>query len=598
MDVTRKNYYDILPDLKKAVSEAEFISIDLELTGLTTGGRELDAMPFDTPRQYYEKVHRKALDFLPLQLGICIFQYDAKGERYTYQAYNFYTFPFSNLKGFPNNTFQCQSSSLAFLSNCGFDFNKAFGEGIPFLTQQDEDKLRTSIEDRHQKMGRESTKETYSDIPVPDDMKLNLNNNMKKIKEFLDDGSDNRKDYFILDRCNAFMRRLLYQEVAKEFGDAVQLETCDDSSFAMKISRGGGEELRKLREEEKMKKEWKEFEETVGLSHLIKMISESGKLVIGHNCFLDVCHMVNRFRYSLPSNYDNFKELVHHIFPRVLDTKYMSIAAQFKELIPSNVLGHMRGTLSEAPFEMPIVEGNMEGRSYSDLVDKSHEGGYDAFMTGQCFLSMCQYLAKDVGRKLNSLNSISDILENFENRLYLMRVQDVPFMRLGAPDTKPPRNHVFHLKFPREWRQYEVVELFKPFGSVFISFIDDRSAFVALHKRDQAKVVMKTMTGNDTYKVTSFSTFQKQTERKFLPDVQPSSPSLEVLRKRKSRDVSESPDLFKKHRGLEQPSANAAKRSIDPIPEEGEAGGEEESSSSEDSSEKPPKEFEESDIWN
>lgn len=35
----------------------------------------------------------------------------------------------------------------------------------------------------------------------------------------------------ILDRCNGFMRRLLYQEVPKEFGDAALLETCEDISF-------------------------------------------------------------------------------------------------------------------------------------------------------------------------------------------------------------------------------------------------------------------------------------------------------------------------------------------------------------------------------
>lgn len=75
------DYYDILPDLKKAISEAEFIAIDFELTGLTTGERDLNASPFDTPRQYYEKVQKRALDFLPLQLGICIFQHDSKRDR-------------------------------------------------------------------------------------------------------------------------------------------------------------------------------------------------------------------------------------------------------------------------------------------------------------------------------------------------------------------------------------------------------------------------------------------------------------------------------------------------------------------------------------
>ena len=75
------DFYTLLPDLQKAVSEAEFIAIDLEFSGLSSGGRELEAMPFDTPRQYYEKVYQRSLDFLPLQLGACIFHYDSDKDR-------------------------------------------------------------------------------------------------------------------------------------------------------------------------------------------------------------------------------------------------------------------------------------------------------------------------------------------------------------------------------------------------------------------------------------------------------------------------------------------------------------------------------------
>ncbi|XP_026294026.1 poly(A)-specific ribonuclease PARN [Frankliniella occidentalis] len=596
MDVTRENFYTILPNLKRALSDAEFITIDFEFTGLTSGGRDLEPMPFDTPRQYYEKLHQKALDFLPLQLGLCIFQYDASENKYTYQAYNFFIFPFSKLKGFPNSTFLCQSSSVAFLSSCGFDFNKAFGAGIPFLTQPEEDKLKLSIKDRQQKIVRENQKDSF-DVSVPEDLKIVFQSNMKKIKEFLEDTSEKKADSFILDRCNRFMRRLLYQEVPKEFGDTVYLETCDDSDMTMMIMRGGGEEFKKLREEEKKKNEWKEFEEAVGLSHLIKAIAESGKLIVAHNCLLDICHLVHRFRYPLPPNYDEFKEIVHHIFPRIIDTKFMAFEQQFKDLISAGSLGQLLDTVSTAPFEMPKIEGNVEGHSYNNLVDKSHEGGYDAFITGQCFLAMSQYLAKDQGIKFSNIGSIKEILSQIENRLYLMKIQDIRYLLLGGPDVKPPRNHVFHLRFPREWKQYDIVELFKPYGPVFISFIDERSAYVALHKRDQAKFVMKSLTGNDFYKLTSFGAYQKQIERKSPPLAQPASPSLDLVRKRKLRDstdgASASPDVFKKHRSLDQP-----KRSIDPIPEETEVDniGSSDHTSTENQS-LAPKEFAESEVW-
>ncbi|KAJ1527889.1 hypothetical protein ONE63_007825 [Megalurothrips usitatus] len=393
MDVTKKNFASILPELKKAIDEAEFIAIDLEFTGLSSGGREVEPLPFDTPRQYYEKLHQKALDFLPIQFGLCIFQHDSKGNRYTYQGYNFYMYPFSKLKGFPDSTFLSQSSSLAFLISHGFDFNKAFGEGISFLTQPQEDRLKLTIEERHERMEKDNGHE--NEIVVPDDMKTHVQGNINKIKEFLEDTSDTQNDCMTLERCNAYMRRLLYQEVSKKFGDAVHLESCDDN-FAMKVFRGGGEEFKKKRNEEKKEKEWNDFQEAIGLSHLIKAISNSGKLIIGHNCLLDICHIVNRFRYPLPSSYDNFKELVHHIFPRIIDTKFMSTAPPIKDLIPPCPLGKLWDTLREAPFNMPKVEGNVEGRKYSNLIDKSHEGAYDALITGQCFLGMCQFLGKSI----------------------------------------------------------------------------------------------------------------------------------------------------------------------------------------------------------
>lgn len=52
-----------------------------------------------------------------------------------------------------------------------------------------------------------------------------------RIKKFIEDSSDSGEDSLTLDRCNGFMRRLLYQEVPKQFGDSVYLETCDESNF-------------------------------------------------------------------------------------------------------------------------------------------------------------------------------------------------------------------------------------------------------------------------------------------------------------------------------------------------------------------------------
>lgn len=49
--------------------------------------------------------------------------------------------------------------------------------GISFLTQPEEDKLKTSIEERQQRTGRDTGKES-ADVTVPDDLKNQLQTNM------------------------------------------------------------------------------------------------------------------------------------------------------------------------------------------------------------------------------------------------------------------------------------------------------------------------------------------------------------------------------------------------------------------------------------
>ena len=53
--------------------------------------------------------------------------------------------------------------------------------------------------------------------------------------------------------------------------------------------------------------EMKNLEETLGFSRVIQRITESGKLVVGHNMLLDVAYTLNQFAAPLPTDYSEFK---------------------------------------------------------------------------------------------------------------------------------------------------------------------------------------------------------------------------------------------------------------------------------------------------
>lgn len=62
-----------------------------------------------------------------------------------------------------DSTFTCQSSSMAFLADQGFDFNKLFKSGIPYLTPGDEEALLKRLEDR-----QKSREEVSNVVPIPE----------------------------------------------------------------------------------------------------------------------------------------------------------------------------------------------------------------------------------------------------------------------------------------------------------------------------------------------------------------------------------------------------------------------------------------------
>uniref|UniRef100_A0AAQ4QBQ7 Uncharacterized protein n=1 Tax=Gasterosteus aculeatus aculeatus TaxID=481459 RepID=A0AAQ4QBQ7_GASAC len=132
MEVTRQNFKDTLKTVCSAVEEADFLAIDGEFSGISDGPN-VSALTngLDTPEQRYAKLKKHSMDFLLFQFGLCTFKYDQEKSKTS-----------------PDLKFICQSSSIDFLASQGFDFNKVFCNGIPYLNQDEEVQLREQSEER------------------------------------------------------------------------------------------------------------------------------------------------------------------------------------------------------------------------------------------------------------------------------------------------------------------------------------------------------------------------------------------------------------------------------------------------------------------
>ncbi|KAI8377183.1 ribonuclease H-like domain-containing protein [Choanephora cucurbitarum] len=375
MEITRQQFSQKLSAVQKAIKECDFMAIDTELSGLH---RPPTSIRLYNMKDRYQEYKEATERFIIIQFGLCTFQWDEPSGRYIAKPFNFYIFP-TSITGHiqTNRIFMTQAQAFDFLTKQSFDFNKWVYQGIPYMTRAEEEAYVSAA--------TKKLKDDMPDIPI-DAKELDFVNNARNlIQDFLTKTKEESEGVNIVTK-NAYQRRLIYQEARKFEG----ITAIGMQGFIriVKLSK----EQHDSRNREKQEKFEKDCEVAVGFRKVIDMISESGKLVIGHNMLLDICHVIAQFVEPLPETLSEFKQLAHHVFPKMIDTKHMSMSEP--ELITifgsGTSLEVLRFETKKETFKNPHIDMHAEFPRY--LTEMAHEAGYDAFMTGAVFLKMVGYL--------------------------------------------------------------------------------------------------------------------------------------------------------------------------------------------------------------
>ncbi|XP_063790390.1 poly(A)-specific ribonuclease PARN isoform X2 [Pseudophryne corroboree] len=469
MEVTRSNFKDHLPKVYQAIEDADFLAIDGEFSGISDGPSVSTLTNgFDTPEERYQKLKKHSMDFLLFQFGLCTFKYEHTEARYMTKSFNFYIFPKPFNRNSQDKKFVCQSSSIDFLANQGFDFNKVFRNGIPYLNQEEERHLRDQYEEkRYQSNGSSATTYISPNAPktpssIPDEQKAFIEKIVENVEAFLGDEAQKSLE---LEPCTGFQRKLIYQTLNWKYPRGTHVETLESEKKERYIVISKvDEEERRQKEQQRQAKEQEELNDAVGFSRIIHAISTSGKLVVGHNMLLDVMHTIHQFFCQLPDELNEFKEVTTCVFPRVLDTKLMATTQPFKEIIYNTSLAELEKRLKEAPFKPPKDESAEGFPSYNTASEQLHEAGYDAYITGLCFISMANYLGSFLSPPKDHISARSKIIRPFFNKLFLMRIRDIPYLNLEGADLLPKRDNVLHVAFPKAWKTSDLYQLFSAFA--------------------------------------------------------------------------------------------------------------------------------------
>ena len=523
MEIVRSNFLQSIPIISEAIEGASFLAMDGEFSGLNTQWKLENSI--DTPQERYAKVRSGCKDFILIQFGLCAFSWDNEAKQYIAKPFNFYIFPRVCNRQCPDVRFLCQSSSIEFLVEHSFDFNKLFREGISYLRPYDEQKLRDYFETRSNHEGSftsaftspetagsassSSASSGKTPVVVPPEHKEFVEGACNKIEEMLADPEGLSTS---LPPCNGYLRKLIYQSAKQRFKSGIHMEsmTNEAKQRVIMVTKVDNDKKKTL-EEEKQAKEMEVFENAVGFSKVVKLISQSGKILVGHNSLLDLMHTLDQFVSPLPDELDDFKATVRAVFPRIVDTKVMGNTQPFKDHLPSTTLGDMVKHLTVPPFKKANVRFHTAFSEYENNQEKAHEAAYDAYMTGTAFISMINYLGSFQDPPKNFIPPESSLITPFLNKIFVMRMEDIPYLNLSGADLNPSRKHVFHLSFPSEWKYGDILNLFNSFGFVYVAWINQTSAFVSLAKRDGANKVMECLDNEEEcYRITTYAEYRRQ----------------------------------------------------------------------------------------
>ncbi|TRY79724.1 hypothetical protein TCAL_13099 [Tigriopus californicus] len=552
MEVTAQNFKAVLPMVEKAIDEAQFVAIDGEFTGLNLV-KPVSAL--DLPLERYDALRESSRQFLLVQFGLCTFHYDSKKDLYTNRAFNFYVWPRPYTRNAPDLRFMCQTSSIDFLVKQDFDFNKLFKHGISYLKPEAEEKMKKAIEDR-QITRKSNDTPNAQHIPIPEAMETYINEIKTKIQTFIQGNSNT----LFLEKSNAFQRRLIYQVAREEFTGIFLESVAVGRDRVIKITKMDANEHAQ-KDLDRNQSEFDVLDEAVGFAKVIQKLSQSRKPVVGHNMFLDLCYTLNQFVCTLPESYSEFKHLANKTFPILVDTKTMATQYPFRDEIFNSSLEELKNTLMTAPFHMPDVKAVSVDSGYELESEKYHEAGYDAFITGLCFIAMSNHLgtlSKELGPKPRLMPD-SPLLKPFFNKIHLMRIADIPYMNLAGEDISPNRDHVFHVTFPSEWKTSDLVNLFSAFGNVQVSWLNESSAYVSLYDPTSAKEVLSALNCSSVYNIMTYGQFKSFEASASLTGITPTlaqsklsfSDSVSELKElTKKRSISPDPEPYKRSKSV------------------------------------------------
>lgn len=554
MDVTKDNFKEAYCLLERHLSNADFVAIDAEFSGLST--KKGPRNGFQTLQDHYLKTKSGSDRFLILQYGICLFTWNEEMNRYIVLPFTFNIYPRPYKRFFNDVMFMVQSSCLDFLAQNNFDFNKLFYDGISFVHPSTQNKVKEKYEGatemitkKEKNFAENAPKATPKSIPkedskvfIPKDKREFMEKITSSVEEFV---VDCEKSSLNLPTCNPFERKLIYEVLEERYpmGLYLQSEFNEKKEKFVKVVKIT-EKGKSMKLQEDLLGENEVYNQINAFNLIMKLLVHAKKPIIGHNMSLDLFYTVSNFFAIPPESLDEYKSLLNGLFPYIFDTKVISSIKPLSEMLTT---GTGLKSLTESigvdlvPVEIDFHESVKEkigtGASY-------HDAGFDALSTGKCFISLIKSLMMHFEKGDGQIVMDGNLIKPFQNRIFIMGINDINYMTVDKKDELPSRRGVYQVTFPSEWKESDLHNLFSPISKLLhpISWINETSAYVSIQDKSKHDIVIEQFVSNNkhsgTFQIIPFPESKQMDEEK--PPQQ--SNENKSLRKRKIISYASDPE--------------------------------------------------------
>ncbi|KAK0623185.1 ribonuclease H-like domain-containing protein [Immersiella caudata] len=331
LNINQAYFWLSFPADIEAISSAEFVSFDLEMTGVKA---RIDKPTAPLTQHIYQQAKGAAQIFNILQVGISCASYDGDSGAYRVRSFNFGLTPM--LKEV------AKVPTLARKSN-GFSLEKAFAVGIPYLSRAEArmaqglyDQSRETVE---RSLGSSSRAfETRTGIHGP--------SWRQEAKVWL--------FRYVIEAV--FWLRIRRRDRSQDF--------CDPDASELTLDRAQGR-----------------------LKVAETRLKNEPPFIVGHSSLFDLCFLYETFIGRLPDDITSFTEDIHSLFPRLVDTEHLTSAQGTGD---RNLLKLYQLYKRE---QFPRIFPKTNDSCYRNH-QPAHQAGFDSFMTMTVFLKASTEMAK------------------------------------------------------------------------------------------------------------------------------------------------------------------------------------------------------------